>query len=299
MKTLSSIISAFITLQTFGQSDYELLQSYLNKPEQNKLVASITELHLQNNKTWKKNYVQQFNLQGLPTLLIRYGEKDEELEKKAFIYDNKNHISKMETYKGGKHQGTAAFETNSSGQVISCTEYVYSSYDGEKMFLWKTIFDYYPNHAIEKSIRVEGKTKQDTVEINFYDTSGVKTKSLWNMGGLRTTKIEFIWNNDKSEMKELHCENDTTIYTTIVHKYKNSKEVERMDPSTSSQPFYWKYDSNGRIIETNEAFYYVTYNEYDISGRLKNKTWNVLFSDGPKNDLPKKFYFKYEYQLRK
>ena len=35
-------------------------------------------------------------------------------------------------------------------------------------------------------------------------------------------------------MKEKHYEDEKKIYTTIKHKYKDNKEVERLDPSTST-----------------------------------------------------------------
>ncbi len=76
------------------------------------------------------------------------------------------------------------------------------------------------------------------------------------------------------------------------------KEVERTDPSTSPKPFYWKYDDNGRVIETNEALFYALYFDYDKDGQLSKKTMNVLFSDSDEKDLPKKIYFKYEYAFR-
>lgn len=186
---------------------------------------------------------------------------------------------------------------NPLGQIISYIDYVYSSYDGEKMFVWQTNLEYNSNGTLSKSIKMEGY-KKDTSEINFYDTSGVKTKSLWHQGGLRTTKIEYNWNKDRTEMNEIHYENDSTTYITITHKYKDNKEVEKIDPGTSPKPFYWKYDSFGRVVETNEQFFYVQYFKYNQDGYLESKIINVLFSDSDEKDLPKKIQFKYEYQFR-
>lgn len=175
---------------------------------------------------------------------------------------------------------------------------MYSSYDGEKMFLWQTLLEYNPNGTIKKSIKLEGD-KKDTVEADFYNTNGVLTKSLWHQGGLRTTKIVYLWNKDSTEMKEVHYENDSTVYNTIIHKYKGGKEVESTDPVTSPKPFYWKYDDKGRLIETNEQFFYVQYFQYNQDGFVTGKTINVLYSDSDEKDLPKKIQFKYEYEFRK
>ncbi len=287
------------SLQTFGQFDYDLFQQYgdKNTRKQNSNLNAVTELQSEDNKNWTKTSYLQFNSQGLPTTITQYDQQEKETEKKEFMYDNNGQISKIESYKGDNHFGTAEFEVNISGQIISYTDYVYSSSGGEKMFVWETFLNYNPNQTIREKIKLQGY-KKDTVETNFYDTFGMPTKTLQNMSGLRTTKIEYIWNKDKSEMKELNYENDTSVYTTVIHKYKDNKEIERTDPATSPKPFYWKYDSFGRVIETNEGFFCVLYYTYDKNGRMSTKTMNVLFSDSDEKDLPKKFYYKYEYNLQ-
>ena len=299
MTNLFLIIFIFISVQVFGQYDYELFQQYADKrvKQNNIKLNTITELQLQDDGKWVKTAFQQFNTQGLPVTIIQYDQQAAEGEKKEFIYNMTGQISKIETYKGGNHFGSAEFEVDTSGQISSYIDYGYSSSSGEKMFLWKTYLEYNQNQTIKKTIKVEGDEK-DTTQINFYDTLGIPTKSLLHQGGLRTTKIEFIWNKDKTEMKELEYENDTAVYSTIIHKYKDNKEFERLDSSTSPQPFYWKYDNKGRLIETNEALFYVLYLIYDDNDRIIKKTMNVLFSDSTEKDLPKKFQFKYEYQFR-
>ncbi|WP_442794933.1 hypothetical protein [Pelobium manganitolerans] len=300
MKKLLPIIFLLTTLQTFGQFDYELFQQYADKStrQQNISINSVTELQLQDNGKWTKTLIQQFNNQGLPTMLIQLDQQGGESEKKEFIYDTAGQISKIEYYKGGNHFSSTEFKVNEKGQITSYSDYVYSSLGGEKMDLWKTYLEYNSNKTLKKIIKTQSNDK-DTTEINFYDTLGVPTKSLWHQGGLRTTKIEYVWSKDRTEMKEMHYENDTSIYTTVIHKYKDNKEIEKTDPSTSPKPFYWKYDKSGRVIETNEAFFYILYFTYDNDGRLASKTMNVLFSDSDEKDLPKKIQFKYEYQLRK
>ena len=294
------ILGLIIFLPAFGQFDYELYNQLSDSTsrQQNRQLLSQTEFRLLDNDSLVKNSFIQFNSQGLPILYIQYDFNGLESEKKEFIYDINGQISKIETYHLDKHYGTSDFEINSLEQIISYTDYTYSSSDGEKLFLWKTFLEYYPKRTLKKSIKLQGDRK-DTVEINYYDTSGIMTKSIWNKSGLRTRKIEYMWNKSKTEMKEKHYEDEKKIYTTIKHKYKDNKEVERLDPSTSTQLFYWKYDDNGRLVETNEALYYVLYLKYDNNNRLENKTMKVLFSDSAsEKDFPKSIQFKYVYHPR-
>ncbi|MCW3086140.1 MAG: hypothetical protein JWP12_3506 [Bacteroidetes bacterium] len=300
MKKLIPVLFFLTALQAFGQFDYELFQQYADKSsmQQNRSIISVTELQLQDDGKWAKTLVQEFNVQGLPTMLVQLDEKGGESEKKEFQYDTNGQISKIEYYKGGNHFNSTEFKVDENGQVTSYADYVYSSSDGKKMDLWKTYLEYNSNKSIRKIIKTQSNDK-DTTEINCYDTLGALTRSVWHMSGLRTTKIEYVWNKNRTEMKEMHYENDSSVYTTIIHKYKDNKEIEKTDPSTSPAPFYWKYDNNGRVIETNEAFFYVVYFSYDNDGRLTSKTINILFSDSDEKDLPKKIQFKYEYQFRK
>jgi YD repeat-containing protein len=283
----------FMSLQSFGQANIPLFQQSSNK-KSNKL-NSVTEFQLQSTGNWTKTSFQQFNTQGQPTTIIQYNEQGLEAEKKEFIYNHQGQILKTDTYKGVNHYGSTEFEIDTSTQIISFSDYVYSSLNKEKIFLWKTFLEYNLNKTIKKTIKIEGY-KKDTSQINFYDTLGLPTKSLFHEMALRTTKTEFVWNKDRTEMNEIQYENDTTVYSTIIHRYKDNKEIERID--TSSQPLYWKYDNKGRLVETNEALFYVLYLTYDEQDQVVNKTINVLFSDSDEKDLPKKFQFKYEYEYR-
>ena len=240
--------------------------------------------------------MQRFNSHGLPTSLIQYDRQANEAQKKEFIYDSVGNISKIEGYKNGTHDETTEFDINSLRQIISYTDYVYSSYDGEKMLVWKTMLEYNPNGAIKRTIKLEGN--RDTVETDFYNAHGVLTKSLWHQEGLRTTKILYLWNQDSTEMKEVHYEDDSTIYNTITHKYKGGKEIQKIDPVTSQQPFYWKYDDKGRLIETNEQFFYVQYLQYNQEGYIIKKIIKIVFSDSDNEGAPKKIQLRYEHVFR-
>lgn len=297
MRTLITTILFLTTIQTYAQFDYELYMSLTTKETllQHQKINTITEYQSEKKGEKIKTIVQQFLRNGYPSFIFQFNAQGQIATKTEFIHDTLGYIKSIETYKNEIHNSSTEFEVNQVGQIISYTDYVYSSYDGKKTFVWKTLLEYNPNLTIKKSIKQQGY-KRDTSEINFYNDYGVKTKTIWNMGGLRTTKIEYAYNKDSTEMLEKHYENDTTIYTTIIHRYKDKKEVEKIDPTTSKKPFYWKYDKLGRVIETNEAFFYKTYYKYNSDGFMTNKTVEVLFSDSDMKDLPKKIEFIYEYQ---
>ena len=300
--TVSKFILATFLITSFqavGQFDYDLFEQYADSSvrQKNIKVKSVTELQSEDKNHWIKTSYQQFNLQGLPIKFVQYDQQGNEAAIKQFDYDTNQQISKIETYKGSKHDATTEFEINAAKQITSYTDYGYSTLNGEKLLIWKTFIDYNSNNTIRRKIELEGDAK-DTVEIDYYDSLGTQIKSIQNRSGLRTTKVIYAWNSDKTEMKELNYENDSSIYNVIVHKYKDKKEIQKIDSLTSSKPFYWKYDNNGRVIETNEAFFYVSYFTYNKDGYIIDKTINVLFSDSDEKDLPKKIYFKYEYEFR-
>jgi len=299
MKNLFVVAIFLITsFKVFAQFDYQIFQEFSNPiiKQQNSKLISVTELQLADRNNWLKISYQEFNPDGLPNKLIQYDKANIEIRQMHFYYSDEGEISRIETYEGKKHNGSTEFKLNASGQVVLYTEYIYSSLDSKKLLVGKTFIEYYPDKTIKKTINIE--TDADTSKVNYYSTSGELVKSIWKIQGLRTTKIEYLWNKDKTEMKENHYENDTSIYSTVIHRYRNKKEVERIDPSISMKPFYWKYDSNGRVIETNQDYYDVIYYSYDNEGRLVNKIMNILFTDSSEKDLPKKVSYKYEYKLR-
>lgn len=218
--------------------------------------------------------------------------------KKEFAYGPSASITNIETYKGKKHDSSTEFETNQSGQITTYTDYVYSSYDGEKTFVWKTIIEYNSSRKVKRIIKLQGH-KRDTSQVDLFNDKAIKIRTLMNMGGLRTVKIEYSYNSDSTEMLEKHYEDDTTIYNTITHKYRNKREIEKIDLTTSDKPFYWKYDDKGNVIETNEAFYYLLYFKYNSEGYLTDKTVKVIHLDSDEKDLPQTIQFTYEYEFKR
>ena len=297
MRGILATLLLLISTQTFAQFDYELYLS-LTTPSsmsQNRKFSSVTEFQSEKKGNRTKVAEQHFFKEGFPSSIISFDQQGQVNEKKDFLYESTNRIKSINTFKGTKLYSSTEFETNQLGQVLCFTEYVYSSYDNEKLFLWKTFLDYNSNGTLKKTIKLEGD-KKDTTEIVYYDNFGIKTKEIWNKSGLRTKKIEYVYNNDSTEMLQKEYEDDKTIYNTITHKYKNKKEIEKLDPATSNKPFYWKYDSYGRMIETNESFYSVVYNEYNKDGSLNNRTMKILFTDSGVDNFPNEMVFTYEYE---
>jgi hypothetical protein len=261
-------------------------------------VVSLTEYGTDKDSSWKKSSYVEFNKNGMPTKMIRYGNSGGESEKQLFIYDAVGKPASDSTYKGGKLFSSTDYNYDLSGKLTSLFESVYASLDGEKLPTRKIFLEYYSNQKLRKKSTLEFG-KEDTTNIDFFDSSGFKRESILHESGLRSTKIIYNWNQDRTEMKEAEFENDSSVYNTIVHRYKNNKEIERLDSLTSGLIFYWKYDDKGRMIETNEALYYITYNQYDEAGYVTNRRLHVMYSDSSEEDLPKDIELKYEYVFRK
>ncbi len=295
MRIVIKIIIFLTTLQSYAQSQFEQYMRLTTKETllQHQKINTLTEYEVKKNGKKVKNVVQKFLKNGYPASMFQYDAKGKIIANREFLYDTLGQIKSIESYIKDIHESSIEFELNHLGQIIAYTDYGYSTYDGEKILSSKTILEYNPNLTIKKSIELEGN--RDTSMIDFYNDFGVKTKSIWNIK-LRTTKVEYSYNNDSTEMLEKHYENDTTIYATIIHRYKDKKEVERIDPTISRMPFYWKYDNYGRVIETNEAFFYKTYYKYNSDGLTTNRSIEVLFLDSEMKDDPKKVEFIYEYQ---
>jgi YD repeat-containing protein len=299
MRILLAIILLLPALQTFAQFDYDLFMSLsdIGNLQQNMNLSSMTEFRIGQNEEQTKTFTKHFDPKGLPTALMQYDPKGQVVLKKEFIYDLSGFLKSIETYKLKEHESSTEFEVNHLEQIISYTDYVYSSYDGTKTFVWRTILEYNPNSTLKKIIKLQGHN-QDTSQVDFFNTNGVKEKTLLNMVGLRTVKIIYDYNNDSTEMLENHYQDATTIYNTITHKYKNKREIEKIDLTTADKPFYWKYDDHGRVIETNQDFYYVSHYKYNSEGFLISKIIQVRYSDSEEKELPKKIEFKYVYELR-
>lgn len=300
MNILLSTLLLLTTLQTYAQFDYELLMGFLDQKSlgQNRKLSSSTEFQLDRQGRQTKILAKQFNKEGLPIALTQFGPQGQLTMKKEFTYGPSGNITNIETYKGKEHQSSTEFKTNQLGQITAYTDYVYSSYDGEKTFVWNTIIEYNSNRKVKKIIKLQGH-KRDTSQIDFFNEKGIKTNTLMNMGGLRTVKIEYTYNKDSTEMLEKHYENATSIYNTITHKYKDKREIEKIDLTTSDKPFYWKYDTKGNVIETNEGLYYVLYFKYNSDGYLTDKTVEVIYSGSDERELPKKIQFKYDYEFKR
>ena len=163
MKILLSTILLLTTLQTFAQFDYDLFMRFSDKKslKLNSKLSGLTEFQLDKKGQRTKTLTKQFNKKGLPIAITQFGPQGQLTMKKEFIYGPSDNITAIETYKGKEHQSTTEFETNQLGQITAFTDYVYSSYDGKKTFVWNTIIEYNSGNSKKKIIRLQGH-KRDT-----------------------------------------------------------------------------------------------------------------------------------------
>lgn len=299
MKIKLILIFLFVSLKVFAQSDYNLFMSLTTEENlrMNSPLISVTIYQLDNGSQLKQS-LQEFNQTGFPTSMIQYDGQEKIAMKKVFLYDSLKCIKSIESYKNDKHEKSSEFIVNRLGQIIECTEYVYSSYSGEKLAVGKTLLDYNRTGTLSK-LMVLRRKNQDTCLIDFYDNNGIRINTIMNQPGLRTKKIEYLYNQDSTEMLEKQYDDENNNYNTIIHKYKDKKEIERVDESASPKPFYWKYDDKGKVIETNEGLYYILYNIYNPSGYMTNMVIEEQAPDSDTKNLTKKIEYKYEYQFKK
>ena len=182
------------------------------------------------------------------------------------------------------------------GFVKSVSESVFSSLTKEKLPTHNYNYQYYPNGQLKQIYVFEGG-KTDTVEIQNFDSKGQQTTSYMNYGGLTTKRIEFIWNKDSTECKEIHYDDENKAYNTIISTFRNNLKIQKIDPSTSPIPFYWNYDKLNRVIETNSGMFYTQNFFYDEKGLLVKQTMTVVEKFNY-NNFPKKIVATYDYMKR-
>jgi hypothetical protein len=81
---------------------------------------------------------------GYLVFIFQYNMQGQITAKSEFIYDTLGHIKSIETYKDEIHSSSTEFKVNQFCQITEYTDYVYSSYDGEKTFIWKTFLNSIP-----------------------------------------------------------------------------------------------------------------------------------------------------------
>ena len=292
MRIIISILFPFLLILPLTGLCQDTTGSYLMRN-----VISVTEYKKIDTSKWEKISFETFTPLGLPLLSIQFDEQGKEKEKQIVGYNPSGILINIITYKNGKMTDTMETKQDSSGKITFAREFVYSSADGKKIPVKDTYFEYYSNGKLKKRTELSGYPS-DTNSIYYCDTSGIATRTNWRSSpGLRTTQIDYLWNSERTEMKELHHQSDGTVYNTIVHKYKNNLEIEKIDSLTMIIPFYWKYDKKNRLIETNANVFYTLLLEYDNSGYPIHKTLkNIIYDSG---EAPEKIEYKYEYKFRK
>jgi YD repeat-containing protein len=288
------------SLTSFCQNEYDFFESY-NTEEllaKNRRINSVTELRQVKTNSWKVNSYIEFSIKGLPAKTITYDENGIKTRTVEFVYNSQGQLSIIKTFEKDKITGATEFDYTPGKLVNRYKDYVYSSYDGEKMALWETNFAYNSNRTIKQITRMvvsDIRKTRDTIEVNYFDTSGIKVKQYYNFAGPKEN-ILFQWNPDKTDMKEVHIKNDT-ISNIVTHKYQGKHEIERLDDSNEESRIYWKYDKQNRKIETNEALLFVERLTYNTNGYLISKSWTVTFP--VKKGDPEILRFKYVYKFRK
>jgi YD repeat-containing protein len=302
MQKYLAILFSLFSQTCFSQNAYELFESYNTEflKKQNSKIISVTGFRNLNDSPQKIISYKEFSPAGLPTKIVEYDENSIELRTIEFIYTSSGQPSMINTFQNGKKFTTTEFYYDSVKILKYFKEYVYSSLDGNKMLLWKTDFEYYHNKKSKTILKLEVSDvlpKQDTVEIIFFDTSGVKTKSYFDMTGYRQTRI-YKWNQDKTEMTEYDYNADS-LQSTILHKYKGEYEIERSENGSDRPVLFWKYDKKNRLTQTNSAIFFSQDFTYDSEGYLVKEIWTAAFPELVKDNDFKKMPFRYEYKFRK
>lgn len=162
MKNKLTLILILFPILGFCQFDYDLFISYKTNLEQNKRLLSITEYQLDTVGKKQLSAKTYFNRFGLPDSLLQFSSNNV-TSKKVLKYNDSKLIS-IETYKGDTHEASAEFDYNGKDQITSYTDYVYSSYDGEKLLVYYTELTYHQNGSVKKLIKMSN-FKKDTIEI--------------------------------------------------------------------------------------------------------------------------------------
>ena len=145
-------------------------------------------------------------------------------------------------------------------------------------------------------------TLQTNKQMQIYNANKVLRVSASGVdpAGRRTTdfsELQEIKENGKAlKISTFNNLNKTVYYNRFDEQGRLTSIIDSSFAVQSTTTY--EYDNNGRVIETNEAFFYVSYFTYNKDGYIIDKTINVLFSDSDEKDLPKKIYFKYEYEFR-
>jgi hypothetical protein len=290
------------TLSCFSQSEYDLFESYNSEflKKQNSKIKSVTGFRNLKGGLQKITSYKEFSAVGLPTKIVEYDENSNELRTVEFIYTSFGRPLLINTFKKDKKIATSEFYYDSSRSLHYYKDYVYSSLDGKKMLLWKTDYEYYSNKKVKAIIKMEVSDilpKRDTVEILYFDASGAKTKSYFDMAGYKQYTT-YQWNQGKTEMKESEYSGDS-IQSTTIHKYKGVYEIERSEIGSNKPLVFWKYDNQNRLSQTNASIIITQDLVYDVKGYLINESWTANFPELVKDNDSKIMRFTYEYKFRK
>jgi YD repeat-containing protein len=302
MHKLLTLLLLLCTLCCFSQNHYELFQQYNTAllKKQNAKIKSVTGFFHSKDGKRKVSSYREFSAAGLPTTVVEYDANFDELNTIKITYTNFGQPLLVTTFEKGRKSSTSEFHYDPTNRLTYFKEYVYSSYDGQKMLSQKTIYNYHANKKVKSIITMNVSSvlpKQDTTEILSFDTSGLKTASYFQMAGYKN-RVIYQWNPDQTEMKEYDYNNDSLQHATT-HKYKAGLEIERVESDSNRLVAFWKYDKANRLIQTNAALYFTQDFTYNTKGYLMKENWTATFPELVKDDFFKIMMFNYEYKFRK
>jgi len=287
------ILSFGLSLNTVGQNHYEQFKEYFSDSlkERNKNFSCIKTY--QQKKGDKKHLfnIIYFNSNGLPAGIQRVDDTIE-IDRSDFTYKDGKLFS-IEEFQTKDKFLIAELNYTDDGLIKTVSESVFSSLTKEKLPARNYNYLYYTNGQLRQVYVFEG-SKTDTAEIQNFDIRGHQTTSYMNYDGLTTKRIEFIWNKDSTECKEIHFNDENKAYNTVISTFRNNLIIKKIDQSTSPIPFYWKYDKHNRLVETNSGMFYTQNYFYDEKGLLIKQSMTVI-EQFNYNNFPKTIEATYDY----
>lgn len=303
MKNLCCFLISSLFLFTnannlFSQTDYELISTYSDSSaiSHNKTIESLTVYQIEEGSEPKIIKIIYFNKNGLPDSIYKLNKNDFLEKYKIFNWDLDSGIIKVESFNNGILSYKTTFSLHNN-LIASYKEQVVSG------SLYNDILSCYykrnNNEQLIKKVTLQGPFK-DSTEIIEYDLMGYPIITNINQKGIKTKYKIYEWDKNYSSMVEISFGENNLVIDSILHFYINGKEILRDDKSTSIFPYYWIYNPEGFLIETNQDLFYIKHLSYNSKMILTYE----IYEPNPLSDIEKvygskaKIMFYYEYNYR-